>query len=93
MKIFREAKGIPEPEETKADEEKVTENLGETEKVTEENAVEDEKTTTEEAEVKSVEIDVDEVAQNEDVYNEQSFEPEKTPKGNVGVFSGRKFDE
>ena len=78
MEIFRREKGIPEPDEPKAEEVTATEETV-NEECTESSI--DEETPTE-----------TDVAKSEDVHNEQLSEPEETPKSNGGVYSGRNFN-
>ena len=78
MEIFRREKGIPEPEESKAEEVTSTEETSNEEYA---ELLADDETHTETDDTKS-----------EDVHNEQLSEPEETPKSNGGVYSGRNFN-
>ena len=100
MKIFREAKGIPEPEE------KPVKNVQEAEASVEEKAdiessVEENETEAENTEAISEETAVEEktVAEEETVSKTSvpegevcDTQPEETSKENVGIFSGRNLD-
>ena len=92
MKIFREAKGLPEPEETVSDEAKATEDVMENTQNDELAEVLEEAVIEPETEVTQIEIEAD-VMEGEDVHNEQLSENEKIQKGNVGIFSGRSLDD
>ena len=92
MKIFREAKGLPEPEETVSDEAKATEDVMENTQNEELAEVLEEAVIEPETEETQIEIEAD-VMEGEDVHNEQLSENEKIQKGNVGIFSGRSLDD
>lgn len=101
MKIFREAKGIPEPVEEVKDEEVKAEDAAtevetseiETKENPELESVADamEETAAESEATEEKGADTDETEEDE-VQDEQLSEKEETPKGNVGIFSGRSFD-
>ena len=82
MKIFREAKGLPEPEEVKKD------DVVKVEAASEETKPEE--VTSEETMVE--ETAPEEIADETDVHNEQHSKESETPKENVGIFSGRSLD-
>ncbi len=95
MKIFREAKGLPEPEEAKSDEMKTAEEVSENEVPIEEKPEVEEVEEVSNEVVAEPEEDIaveTDATEEGDVPNEQPSEKEETPKGNVGIFSGRSFD-
>ncbi len=86
MKIFREAKGIPEPEE-KAKEEPTKESTAKAE----ENAPDESTDTLDVADTEVVPEAEEPENIGEDVQDEQLSKQEDAPEQNVGVFSGTSF--
>ena len=82
MKIFREAKGLPEPKDPPKD------GVEKVETASEETIPEE--VTPEETMVE--ETVPEEIAEETDVHNEQHLKESETPKENVGIFSGRSLD-
>ncbi len=101
MKIFREAKGIPEPEEEVKNEEAKADDAALAVETPETEAKENpelegvvdamEETAAEPETTEETVTGIDETEEDE-VQDEQPSEKEETPKGNVGIFSGRSFE-